>query len=402
MLTRRLGNLSAAEDAVQEALVAAVRTWPEQGIPHDPRRWLLTVAVRRAVDEMRSDAARRRREVAALLREPAGAEVASGDDTVALLTMCCHPSLTPASAVALTLRAVGGLGTAEIARAFGVPEATMAQRISRAKRTVATSGATFTLPTGEDRDRRLRQVMHVLYLVFTEGHTSSSGSAVVRVDLAEEAVRLTRLLHGARPDDPEITGLLALMLLTDARFAARATPAGDLVPLPEQDRRLWDAALVAEGLSLLATAAQQDAVGEYQLQAMIAAVHDRARTAEETDWHRILSLYCLLESMTGNPVVRVNRAVATAMAHGPADGLAVLDGIAGALRGSHRVLAVRAHLLQMCGDTAGALSCYRQAADRATSLPEQRYLRNRARMLHDERSGDCSHHPAADPRARRR
>lgn len=380
MLTRRLG-LSAAEDAVQEALLAAVRTWPEQGIPADPRRWLVVVAIHRAVDEVRRDAARRVREVAVLLREPGGADVPASDDTLVLLTMCCHLSLTPASAVALTLRAVGGLTTAEIARAFLVPEATMAQRISRAKRTIAASGAAFALPTGEDLDQRLHQVMHVLYLVFTEGHASSSGSSVVRVDLADEAIRLTRVLHDARPADAEITGLLALMLLTDARRAARATPAGDLVPLPDQDRRLWDAAAISQGVGLLADAAHRGPVGEYQLQAMIAAVHDRAPTPEATDWDRILTLYGLLETMTGNPVVRVNRAVATAMAHGPSAGLAVLDGVDGAVRESHRVLAVRAHLLQMCGDSAGALAHYRRAADRATSLPEQRYLRNQAGRL---------------------
>ncbi len=381
MLARRLGDLSAAEDAVQEALVTAVRTWPEQGRPAEPRLWLLTVAARKAVDEMRSAAARREREVAVLLREPAGAEVAASDDTLLLLTMCCHPSLTPASAVALTLRAVGGLTTAEIARAFGVPETTMAQRISRAKRTVAASGAAFALPAAAELGQRLRQVMHVVYLVFTEGHTASSGAALVRVDLADEAVRLARLLRLSRPADAEVTGLLALMLLTDARRAARVTPAGDLIPLPEQDRGSWDAAKIAEGLALIAAATQQGPVGEYQLQAMIAAVHDRAPTADATDWARILSLYTLLEAMTGNPVVRLNRAVATAMAHGATDGLAVLDGVAPALRDSQRGLAVRAHLLEMSGDTAGALTHYRRAADLATSLPEQRYLRARAGHL---------------------
>lgn len=381
VVARRLQNLPAAEDAVQEALVAAVRTWPAQGRPGDPRRWLITVAHHRAVDQIRTEAARREREIAVLLREPESAEVPAADDTVALLTMCCHPSLSPASAVALTLRAVGGLTTAEIARAFLVPESTMAQRISRAKRTIAASGAVFVLPTGEDLDRRLRQVLHVLYLVFTEGHASSSGPGVLRVDLADEAIRLTRLLHEARPADPEITGLLALMLLTDARREARVTPTGDLVPLPEQDRRVWDAAQISEGLTLLAAAARQGPVGEYQLQAMITAEHDRAHTADATDWPRILSLYGLLESMTGNPVVRVNRAVATAMAHTPAAGLTVLDGVEPGVRDSQRGLAVRAHLLEMSGDTAGAVAHYRRAADRATSLPEQRYLRNRASRL---------------------
>ena len=404
MVARRLGNVAAAEDAVQEALTAAVRTWPERGRPDDPRRWLMTVAVHKAVDQMRSDAARREREITVLLREPAGAEVRASDDTVALMTMCCHPALSPASAVALTLRAVGGLTTAEIARAFGVPETTMAQRISRAKRTIAASGADFTVPTEEQLGPRLRQVMHVVYLLFTEGHTASSGSALVRVDLADEAVRLARILHDSRPFDPESTALLALLLLTDARRAARVTPAGDLVPLPEQDRESWDAAEIAEGLDLLAAAGQHGPVGEYQPQAMIAAVHDRAATAGATDWVCILSLYGLLESMTGNPVVRVNRAVATAMVHGPAAALAVLEGVGSPVRDGHRVLAVRAHLLEMSGDTAGALAHYRHAADRATSLPEQRYLRAQASRLvgaalhqhHDADAEDARREPAAD------
>lgn len=386
-VTRRVGDWATAEDAVQEAVLAALRTWPVDGVPDDPRSWLVTVAVRRAVDEVRSTAARRRREVRTFLREPV--EVDAGDpgdrsapdDSLVLLLMCCHPSLSSASAVALTLRAVGGLTTAEIARAYLVPEATMAQRISRAKRTVAASGEPFALPPGAVLPARLRQVAHVLYLVFTEGHTASSGDALVRVELTDEAVRLTRLLHRSLPADPEVTGLLALMLLSDARRAARQTPDGELVPMPEQDRGRWDAAAIAEGLDLIGAAVRAESVGEYQLQALIAAEHDRAPTPDATDWQRIRVLYELLDRMTGNPVVCVNRAVATAMADGPEAGLAVLDAVVGIPADSHRLLAVRAHLVEMSGDPVAALALYRRAADRATNLPEQRYLTARAARL---------------------
>lgn len=382
VVARRLGDWTTAEDAVQEAMLSAVRTWPTGGVPEDPHRWLVAVAVRRAVDGMRSDTARRRREVAAVAREPVEADPAGSDDSLVLL-MCCHPSLTPASAVALTLRAVGGLTTAEIARAFLVPEATMAQRITRAKRTVASSGEPFALPARAALPDRVRQVLHVLYLVFTEGHTGSSGDALLRADLTIEAIRLTRLLHRQVPADPEVAGLLALMLLTDARRAARQTPDGDLVPMPQQDRGLWDAAQIAEGLDLIGAAVRAESVGEYQLQALIAAEHDRAADVDATDWQRIRVLYDLLERMTGNPVVRVNRAVATAMADGPEAGRAVLDGVVGIPMDSHRLLAVRAHLVEMSGDPGAAVELYRRAADRATSLPEQRYLRGRAaRLVH--------------------
>ena len=381
VVARRLGDWTTAEDAVQEAMLSAFRTWPTDGVPDDPHRWLVAVAVRKAVDEMRSDTARRRREVAAIARVPVGADPAASDDSLVLLLMCAHPSLSPASAVALTLRAVGGLTTAEIARAYLVPETTMAQRITRAKRTVAASGEPFALPGRAALADRVRQVMHVLYLVFTEGHTASSGDALLRTDLTDEALRLTRLLHRQLPADPEVTGLLALMLLTDARRAARVTPDGDLVPMPEQDRARWDAPQIAEGLELIAAAVRMESVGEYQLQALIAAEHDRATDADATDWQRIRVLYELLERMTGNPVVRVNRAVATAMADGPEAGLAVLDGVAGIPADSHRLLAVRAHLVEMSGDPGVAGDLYRRAADRATSLPEQRYLRGRAAWL---------------------
>jgi len=411
VVARRLGDWTTAEDAVQEAVLAALRTWPADGAPADPRSWLVTVAVRRAVDEMRSATARRRREVRAFLREPVesdppisggppsesgapdtgvfgtgASDPGASDDSLALLLMCCHPSLSPASAVALTLRAVGGLTTAEIARAFMVPETTMAQRISRAKRTVAASGEPFALPSRAVLPLRLRQVMHVLYLIFTEGHTSSGGDALARADLTDEAIRLTRLLHRAVPADPEVTGLLALMLLTDARRGARQTPAGDLVPMPEQDRARWDAAAIAEGLELIGAAVRAESVGEYQLQALIAAEHDRAGSPEATDWQRIRVLYELLDRMTGNPVVRVNRAVAAGMADGPDAGLAVLDGVVGIPADSHRLLAVRAHLVEMSGDPAAALGLYRRAADRATNLPEQRYLTGRAARLTDRPS----------------
>lgn len=386
-VTRRVGDWTAAEDAVQEAVLAALRTWPADGVPDDPRSWLVTVAVRRAVDEVRSTAARRRREVRTFLREPEDADQSidgdgpAPDDSLVLLLMCCHPSLSPASAVALTLRAVGGLTTEQIARAYLVPETTMAQRITRAKRTVAASGEPFTLPSRAVLPTRLRQVLHVLYLVFTEGHTSSGGDALVRADLTDEAVRLTRLLHRSVPEDPEVTGLLALMLLTDARRAARQSADGDLVPMPEQDRGRWDAAAIAEGLDLIGAAVRADSVGEYQLQALIAAEHDRAATPDATDWPRIRVLYELLDRMTGNPVVRVNRAVATAMADGPEAGLTVLDGVVGIPADSHRLLAVRAHLVEMSGDPVAALTLYRCAADRATNLPEQRYLTARAARL---------------------
>ena len=295
--------------------------------------------------------------------------------------MCCHPALTPASAIALTLRAVGGLTTAEIARAFLVGEATMAQRITRAKQRIEESGMPFRLPERDEQAARLPAVLHVLYLIFNEGYAASGGEQVHRAELSREAIRLARLVHGLLPDDPEVTGLLALMLLIDARRPARADAAGDLVPLAEQDRTLWDRGLVAEGAALVEGAVAQGAVGEYQLQAAIAAVHDRARTADETDWRQILALYGLLEQMTANPVVTLNRAVAAAMAEGPEAGLAVLDTLDGRLDATHRVDAVRAHLLELAGDTDAALTLYRAAARRTTSLPEQRYLARRAARL---------------------
>jgi RNA polymerase sigma factor (sigma-70 family) len=349
VLARRFGDFDAAEDAVQEALLAAAEHWSRDGVPAQPRGWLIQTAGRRLVDRHRSEQSRRRRETVAFLRDSPPPHVPEEDDTLALLFMCCHPALSPASAIALTLRAVGGLTTAEIAKAYLVPEATMAQRISRAKQRVKASGEPFRMPTPEDRSTRLRSVLHVLYLVFNEGYAGSSGADLHRAELSDEAIRLTRMVHRMLPEDGEVAGLLALMLLTDARRHARTDGRGELVPLPEQDRSLWDAALIAEGLSLLDAAVARGNVGEYQLQAAIAAVHDRAPRAADTDWAQILALYGLLEQVTGNPVVTLNRAVAAAMAHGPAAGLALLDEVDDRLEGHHRLDAVRAHLWEMAG-----------------------------------------------------
>nr|WP_311702125.1 DUF6596 domain-containing protein [Cellulomonas cellasea] len=374
VLARRSRDFDAAEDAVQEALVAAATHWPRDGVPDNPRGWLLQTATRRLVDHVRADASRRRREVLAAQGEPAGARPTGEDDTLTVLLLCCHPSLTPASAIALTLRAVGGLTTAEVAHAFAVPEATMAQRISRAKQTVRASGEPFARPTPEELPGRLRSVLHVLYLVFNEGYTSSRGPELHRVELVDEAVRITRLVRALLPDDAEVAGLLALMLLVDARRPARTDAAGDPVPLPQQDRTLWDRARVEEGLELLDRALAGGPPGEYTLQAAIAAVHDRAPTADATDWPRVLALYGALERLTGNPVVTVNRAVAAAMVDGPAAGLALLDGLDDRLGPTHRLDAVRAHLHELAGDAAAALDHYRRAAAHATNLPEQRHL----------------------------
>ena len=379
---RRHGDFDAAEDAVQEALLAAAVHWPRDGVPESPRSWLLQTAERRLIDQWRSDRSRRDREGLALQQETPPADVPDQDDALILLFLCCHPSLTPASAIALTLRAVGGLTTAEIASAFLVGEATMAQRISRAKERIKASDVPFRLPTHDERPARLREVLHVLYLIFNEGYTSSSGRDLQRTELSDEAVRLTRMVQRLLPDDAEVMGLLALMLLIDARSAARTDAAGELVPLAEQDRAAWDRAQIAEGLALVDRALEQGAVGEYQLQAAIAAVHDRAPYADDTDWPQILALYGLLERMTGNPVVTLNRAVAAAMADGPAAGLALLDGIDERMAGHYRLDAVRAHLLELAGDTEAALALYRAAAGRTTSLPEQRYLAGRAARLH--------------------
>jgi len=379
-LVRRYRDFDSAEDAVQEALLAAAIHWPRDGVPDNPRAWLLQTAERRLIDQYRSDRSRHERESASS-GEAVPPEVPDHDDTLLVLFMCCHPALTPASAIALTLRAVGGLTTTEIANAFLVDEATMAQRISRAKRRVKSAGASFERPAPEEQSVRLRSVLHVLYLIFNEGYTSSGGEELHRAELSDEAIRLTRIVHRLLPDEPEVAGLLALMLLIDARRGARTDAEGELIPLAEQDRALWDRAQIADGTSLLDGAIARGAVGEYQLQAAIAAVHARAERADDTDWRQILGLYEFLEQMTGNPVVTLNKAVAAAMADGPDAGLAVLATIDGRLNGNYRVDAVRAHLLEMAGDNQAALAHYRAAASRTTSLPEQRYLTARAARL---------------------
>ena len=383
---RRFRDFAAAEDAVQEALVAAAMQWPRDGVPENPRAWLIQVAARRMTDHIRSEVARRRRETEAAEEvgpfAPAGSE-SEHDDTLILIFMCCHPALTSSSAIALTLRAVGGLTTAEIASAFLVPEATMAQRISRAKRTIQESGAPFSLPSDRERAERLGEVLHVLYLIFNEGYTSSGGSELQRIELSQEAIRLTRLVYALLPSDAEVAGLLALMLLTDARRLARSGPQGELIPLTEQDRGLWDRGSIGEGVALLTAALAKGAVGSYQLQAAIAAVHDEAPRAEDTDWPQILALYELLKRMSDNPMVMLNYAIAAAMVHGPAKGIELLDALVvdGRLAGNHRLDAVRAHLLEMAGDHGNAIERYRIAAERTTSLPERNYLRMKAARL---------------------
>jgi predicted RNA polymerase sigma factor len=360
---------------VQEALLAAAVRWPRDGVPDNPRAWLLQTATRRLIDRYRSDRSRREREAVAVAQECLAGVVSDQDDTLTVLFMCCHPALTPASAIALTLRAVGGLTTAEVARAFLVDETAMAQRISRAKRQIKASGIDFRLPTPAERPAALRSVLHVLYLIFNEGYTAQ------RAELSDEAIRLARTTARLLPDDPEVKGLVALMLLLDARRDARADAKGDLVPLAEQDRARWDGQRIDEGLALLDDAIRAGAVGEYQLQAAIAAVHSRATRPEDTDWPQILALYGLLEQLTGSPVVTLNRAVAAGMADGPAAGLALLDGLDERLSDNHRVDAVRAHLQEMAGDLDGALASYRAAARRTTNLAEQRYLTTRAARL---------------------
>jgi RNA polymerase sigma factor (sigma-70 family) len=383
-LVRRHGQFDACEDAVQEALLAASQKWPSEGVPENPRSWLLTVANRRLVDTFRSESARRRREEADAIVRPLDPEaLPDRDDTLALLFMCCHPSLSPSSQLALTLRAVGGLSTAEIANAFLVPEATMAQRISRAKQTIKGSGARFDLPPTAERPERLRVVLHVLYLLFNEGYTTSAGPSLQRRDLTVEAIRLTRMLHDVLPGEGEVAGLLALMLLTDARRAARTDDEGMIVPLAEQDRDGWDRAAIEEGVALVTRTLGTTFVGPYQLQAAIAAIHDEAASADETDWPQILALYEVLEQVAPGPVVTLNRAVAVAMVDGPRAGLAVLGTLDDDQRmaNTHRLEAVRAHLLEMAGDVRGARASYRLAAMKTASVPEQRYLALRAARL---------------------
>jgi len=391
VLVRRHGQFYACEDAVQEALLAAAVQWPEQGLPDHPRAWLVTVATRRLTDEWRGEHARRAREVAVAVRQPAYATVAppadeeppGGDDTLKLLFLCCHPALPVSAQVALTLRAVGGLSTAEIARAYLVPEATMSQRIRRAKQRIEAAGARFTLPSPADRDERLGAVLRVLYLVFNEGYAASSGEALHRAELTAEAIRLARELRRLLPDDGEVAGLLALMLLTDAHRAARTGPDGELVPLAEQDRGRWDRAAIEEGVALVTEALTWSSPGPYQVQAAIAAVHAEAPTAGTTDWPQIVSLYRVLAHLAPNPMVTLNQAVAVAMVDGPRAGLALLEPLDadGRTAGHHRLTAVRAHLLDLAGDRADARAAYLAAARATTSLPERRYLQARAARL---------------------
>ncbi len=390
-LVRRWGQFDACEDAAQEALIAAATQWPQEGRPGNPAGWLIAVATRRLTDQVRSDAARRRREdtfAAApgsrLVAPAADEEQASGqDDTLTLLLLCCHPALSAPSQIALTLRAVGRLTTAEIARAFMVPEATMAQRISRAKQGIRDSGSQFTLPPPAERGERLRAVLQVLYLIFNEGYTATAGAKLARSDLTGEAIRLARLLHRLLPDDGEVTGLLALMLLTEARLAARARPDGSLIPLAGQDRSRWNRELIDEGVALVTDALARTRLGPYQLQAAIAAVHDEAARVEDTDWPQILALFRLLETISPSPMVTLNRAVAVAMVHGPVAGLEVVSRLEADNRMArhHRLHAVRAHLLELAGDTAAAKAAYRAAASYATNIPERRYLEARAAEL---------------------
>jgi RNA polymerase sigma factor (sigma-70 family) len=387
VLVRRHGGFDICEDAVQEALLAAATQWPAEGLPANPKGWLITVASRRRTELWRNETARRRRErTAAAMATPEPGPAPAEDDTLTLLLLCCHPSLTPASQVALTLRAVGGLSTAEIARAFLVPEATVAQRISRAKQRIRASGAELRMPPAAERSERVAAVLHVLYLIFNEGYTASSGPALQRVELTSEAIRLARQLHARLPDDGEVAGLLALLLLTDARRPARTRPDGALVPLAEQDRGRWHARAIAEGTELITGTLASAPVGPFQLQAAIAAVHDEAARFEDTDWRQILGLYELLASVAPGPMVTLNRVVAVAMVDGPEIALEQLAAAETdpALAGHHRVAAVRAHLLDLAGDRAAARDHYRLAARRTLSLPERRYLESRAAQVSPE------------------
>jgi RNA polymerase sigma factor (sigma-70 family) len=388
-LARQYGQFDACEDAVQEALLAAVTRWSTEGIPRQPRAWLLTVARRSLIDHWRGDSARRKREERAeaeIGRHPVPAadeQPPDDDDTLILLFLCCHPALAPPAQIALTLRAVGGLTTKEIAGAFLVPEATMAKRITRAKQAIAQSGQGFDLPPADDLAVRLQAVLRILYLIFNEGYTATSGPTLHRVDLSTEAIRLTRLLRRVAPADGEVAGLLALMLLTDARRPARADPDGSLVPLEDQDRSLWDSDAIREGLTLLSDTLGRFPVGQYQLQAAIAAVHDEAGTAGATDWPQILALYDTLEQVAPGPMVTLSRAVAVANVHGPTAALALLGtlGDADLAAHSHRLDAVRAHLLEQAGDVERARDAYLRAARTTASVPEQRYLQLRASRL---------------------
>jgi predicted RNA polymerase sigma factor len=408
---RRFGDFSAAEDTVQEALLAAALQWPEEGVPDNPRGWLIQVAARRMTDHLRTELARRRREGVVVIQVPAHEQVApapdppslahfgSGlggagaaamdqDDTLILLFMCCHPALTAPSAIALTLRAVGGLTTAEIANAFLVPEATMAQRVSRAKQRIKASGVPFRMPSDRERAQRLSVVLHVLYLIFNEGYASSIGPTLQRSDLSNEAIRLTRAVHNLLPENGEVAGLLALMLLTDARRAARSGQHGELISLNEQNRTLWHRQAIAEGIALVTATLSKGSIGAYQLQAAIAAVHDEAPRAMDTDWPQILALYSLLKRMSDNPMVTLNHAIAAAMVEGPRAGLKLLEAldVDGRLVGHYRLDAVRAHLFEMAGDHEAASAHYLAAAAGTRSIPERNYLTTQAARLRNPRN----------------
>jgi RNA polymerase sigma factor (sigma-70 family) len=394
VVARRFRDFSSAEDAVQEAMLAAFRQWPREGIPENPRGWLIRVASRRMTDIVRSEMARRQRETAMTTEEEPAIESPEDieadmdpEDTLVLLFMCCHSALSTSSAIALTLRAVGGLTTAEIANAFMVPEATMAQRISRAKQNIKASKVPFRMPTPQERRERLPAVLHVLYLIFSEGYASSIGTQLQRLDLAREGMRLTRSARALLPEDAEIAGLLSLMLLTNARRAARTGPHEELIPLDKQDRGLWDRSEITEGMDLLALALSKGAVGLYQLQAAIAAVHDEAARAEETDWPQILALYELLQRVMPSPIVILNRAIAIAMVHGPKRGLECLQALDSdeRLAGHYRLDAVRGHLFEKLGDFERAVHHYRTAAAGTTSIPEQNYLMTQAARLEEDR-----------------
>ena len=399
-IVRRYGHFDTAEDAVQEALLAAAAQWPKDGMPDNPRGWLITVASRSLTDLLRSEQARRRREDRVARWTPPdqwlapaadharrAVTAADSDDTLILLLMCCHPSLSPASKIALTLRAVGGLTTAEVARAFLVPEATMTRRITRAKQSIKDSGIPFGMPSESERAERIAAVLHVLYLIFTEGYASTTGPDLQRIELTAEAIRLARLLHRLLPDDPEVTGLLALMLLTDARRPARTRPDGQLVPMAEQDRSRWNTGYIAEGGALVSAVLPRGPVGPYQVQAAIAALHDEAPTAEATDWPQIVALYEVLMRIADNPVVALNHVVAVAMAWGAQAGLDLLAQLEPDERttGDHRLHAVRGHLLEMAGQLTAARDAYHEAARRTTSAPKQRYLQTRIAGLADDR-----------------
>lgn len=390
-VVRRYGNFDLAEDATQEALLAASLRWPQVGRPGDPKAWLITVASRRLTDLLRSEQARRHRENTVArwaLTEPGASrpdELSAGDtgDTLVLLLLCCHPSLSVASQIALTLRAVGGLSTAEIARALLGSEQTVTRRITRAKKAIKDSGLPFALPSPDELEGRLNAVLRVLYLIFNEGYASTAGTVLIRVDLAQEAIRLARMLYAARPADSEVAGLLALMLLIHARHRARTAPDGSLIPMAEQDRGLWDQEAINEGVTLITAALPRGPVGPYQLQAAIAAVHDEAEEPEATDWRQITALYGVLLRLDDNPVVALNHAVAVSMVDGPRAGLELVQRLVTDTRinTDRRYHAVRGHLLEMAGDPAAALEAYRAAARAATNLQQQRYLNQQVNRL---------------------